>query len=324
MKVVVEANRYAPEPGFLQELREDFPQVDFVAVESPQEMARELPSGDILYGVPDRESFRGAERLQWIASPAVGIDFIMDRPDIVESDVVLTNSRGPGHNPHAEPLADHVFGMMLIFTHRWRDLLADQKAHRWSFGQYTDMFQEISGRTMGIMAVGAIGQAVARRAHGFGMDIYAVDKRLSPVPKGVNEVWPTERLDDLLCISDWLVVAAPLTHETKGLIDRRRLALMKPSAYMIVISRGGIVDEEALLEAIKSGRLAGAGLDVFAQEPLPETSPLWDEERVIISPHSAHFTPEMPRGHREVFKENLRRFLAGEPFLYVCDKRAGY
>ena len=137
-------------------------------------------------------------------------------------------------------------------------------------------------------------------------------------------MWPPERLDDMLRITDWLVVAAPFTHETKGLIDRRRLGLMKPTAHVIVISRGGIVDEQALIEALRSGGLAGAGMDVFEQEPLPQNSPLWDDERVIISPHTAHVTPVMPSRHREVFKENLRRFLADKPFLYVCDKRAGY
>ena len=177
---------------------------------------------------------------------------------------------------------------------------------------------------MGILAVGAIGAAVARRAAGFGMDVYAVDKRLTPVPEGVNEVWDLDRLDDLMRVSDWLVVAAPLTAETKGLIDARRLALMKEGASLLVISRGGIVDEYALVEALRSGRVAGAGLDVFAQEPLPDDSPLWDEGNVLITPHTAHLTPQMPVGHREVFKENLRRFVSGRPFLYVCDKRAGY
>ena len=324
MKIVVESNKYSPEPTFVAELREEFAQVDFVEVESPEEMQRELPNADAVYGTPDKESFRLAEGLRWIACPAVGVDYLMDRPDIVESEVILTNARAPGYNPHAEPLADHVFGMILIFAHRWRDLLADQKARRWAFGQYPGAFQEIAGSTMGILAAGAIGQAVARRAAGFGMEVYAVGKLLTPVPEGVKEVWPPERLDDMLRITDWLVVAAPFTHETRGLIDRRRLGLMKPTAHVIVISRGGIVDEQALIEALRSGGLAGAGMDVFEQEPLPQNSPLWDDERVIISPHTAHVTPVMPSGHREVFKENLRRFLADKPFLYVCDKRAGY
>ena len=288
------------------------------------ELVKEIADADVFYGIPDEETFAAAKRLRWLAHPAVGFDYLMARPDIVESDVTMTNAAGPGHEPHAEPLADHVIGMMLILAHRWVDLLADQQARRWGAGNYGGRFLEINGRTMGILGVGAIGSAVARRAAGFGMDVYAVDKRPTPVPEGVKEVWGPERLDDLMQVSDWFVVAPPLTAETKGMIDGRRLGLMKQGSHLLVISRGGIVDEDALVELLRSGHIAGAGLDVFAEEPLPEDSPLWDEKNVLLTPHTAHVTPEMPVGHFEVFKENLRRFLAGKPFLYVRDKRAGY
>ena len=324
MKVVLHGEFLSHHPAFANELREEFAGVRFAVTNDLEDLATEIVDADVVYGVPEPEALRVAKSLRWIGCPAVGVDFLMDRSDIVESDVVLTNARGPGYDPHANPLADHVFSMMLLFAHRWRALLEDQRAHRWSFGQHNGTFEELTGRTMGILAVGAIGKAVARRAKGFGMDVYAVDKVLNPVPAGVREVWSPERLDDLMAVSDWLVVAAPLTHETKRMIDARRLALMKPTARVIVISRGGIVDEAALLEAIRSDRLAGAALDVVENEPLAEDSSLWDEERIIISPHTAHVTPEMPPGHREVFKENLRRFLDGRPFVYVCDKRAGY
>ncbi len=323
MKIVLQSTVLSNYPQFVDELRGEFPDVEFVLA-GPDDLKAEVGDADALYGIPDRKTFGAGKRLRWLAHPAVGIDYLMDRPDIVESSVVMTNARAPGHEPHAEALADHVIGMMLILAHRWVDLLADQRARRWGADRYDDAFVEISGSTMGILAVGAIGAAVARRAAGFGMDVYAVDKRLTPVPEGVNEVWDLDRLDDLMQVSDWLVVAAPLTAETKGLIDARRLALMKEGASLLVISRGGIVDEYALVEALRSGRVAGAGLDVFAQEPLPGDSPLWDEGNVLITPHTAHLTPQMPVGHREVFKENLRRFVSGRPFLYVCDKRAGY
>ncbi|MCH8816055.1 MAG: hypothetical protein IH957_13380 [Chloroflexi bacterium] len=137
----------------------------------------------------------------------------------------------------------------------------DQRAHRWDGAKYYGRFAELNGRTMGILAMGDIGEAVARRAHGFGMEVYAVDKRpMSPIPE-VREVWGLERLDDLLRISHCFVVTAPLTAESRGIIDRRRIGLLKKGAYVIVISRGHIVDEEALVDALRSGRLGGAGLD---------------------------------------------------------------
>ncbi len=324
MKIVLEKNALIYSAEFPAELRAEFPEVELATPATQEELLREIKDADAIYGPPDEEAFAAAERLRWIANPGVGFDYVMHRPDLVESDVVITPARAPGHDPHADGLGDHVFGMILMLAHRWPDLLADQRAHHWGAGEYNSRFVELSGRTMVILAVGAIGAAVARRAKGFGMTVIGVDKRTDPVPEGVDEVWGLERLDEALALSDWFVIAAPRTRETLGLIDGRRLGLMKEGSFLIAISRGGILDEDALLDALRSGRVAGAGLDVFAQEPLPEDSPLWDEEHVIISPHTGHVTPEMPKGHREVFKENLRRFLAGEPFLYVGDKRAGY
>jgi len=177
---------------------------------------------------------------------------------------------------------------------------------------------------MGIIGFGNIGAAVARRATGIGMRVYAVAREpKSPSPE-VKEVWGVERLDELLGISDWLVVTVPLTHETRGMIDRRRIGLLKQGAYVIVISRGKIVDECALMEDVKTGRLSGAGLDVFAEEPPPDDSPIWDTPNVIISPHVAGVTPEVVAGARQILEENLSRFLTGKPFLNVPDKRAGY
>ena len=177
---------------------------------------------------------------------------------------------------------------------------------------------------MGILALGDIGAAVAWRAHGFGMDVYAVDKHPRPAPPVVKEVWGLDRLDELLSISDWFVIAPPLTSETRGLIDPRRVGLLKDGAHVIAISRGGIIDEEALIDGLRSGRIAGAGLDVMAVEPLPDSSPLWDMKNVILSPHASAMTSTLSTERRDIFKENLRRFLANEPFVYTVDKVAGF
>ena len=305
----------------MEALRAEFGDVEFVPAGTMEERVERIRDVDVYYGSPlSVEAFGAAKRLRWIQHIGTGVDWLLDLPELVDSDVVLTNCRGP----HADPMADHVVGMMVSLAHRMWEMRDDQRAHRWMTSKYDGRFVEIARTNMGILGLGDIGMAIARRALGFEMKVYAVDKHPRTAPPGVEEVWGLEMLDELLSISDWFVVAAPFTPDTEGLIDAGRLAALKSGAYVIAISRGGIIDEAALVAALRSGRVSGAGLDVTAVEPLPEDSPLWDMENVVISPHASALTPEMWSGRREIFKENLRRFLSDEPFLYVCDKRAGF
>jgi phosphoglycerate dehydrogenase-like enzyme len=305
---------------FLQDLYSRFPSVDFNLARSPDEQLQHIGDADAIFGMPTATAFRSAKKLRWIHIPGTGANEIESVPELVDSDVIMTNTRGS----HANPMADHVFGVMLIFAHRMRELWQDQQARHWETGKYDLQIMELSGRTLGILALGDIGMAVARRGYGFGMEVYGVEKREMSTPPELRAVWGTDRLDELLSISDWFVVTAPLTPETEGLIGADQLALMKRTAHVIVLSRGGIVDEPALIEALQSGQIAGAGIDAPVDEPLPPDSPLWDMENVVLSPHSSALTPEMWEGRKEVFRENLRRFMAGEPLQYVVDKKAGF
>lgn len=308
--------------GFIDQLRAEFPQAQFTMAINAAEQLAQAPDADVICGWPsDTAVIEAAERLRWIHCPGTGIDKIMaELPALADSDVVLTNARGP----HANPMADHVLWMMLSLAHKGRQMAEDQRRRRWDTAAYSHAFVELAGSTMGILALGDIGKAVARRACGFDIDVYAVDVNPVDPPPQVKEVWGLDRLDELMRVCDWFVVTAPLTAESRGLIDRRRIALLKPSAYVIVISRGGIVDEEALADALQSGRLAGAGIDATAVEPLPPQSALWDLPNVALSPHASALTPQMYEGRRRIFTENMRRFLNNEPFIYVCDKRAGF
>ncbi len=306
--------------GFEESLKSEFPGVEFVFAVAQEDQAREIKDADAYMGMPSRDVFLAADHLRWLHCPGTGIDKFTEIPEIVDSDVVLTNARGP----HAAPMADHVISMCLAFAHRTNEMVLDQKAHVWDGAKYDRSFIEMEGSTMGILALGDIGLAVARRATGFGIEVYAVDKDPFPAPPGVSEVWGLDRLDDLLKMSDWFVITAPYTIDTRGMIGPESLALMKSTAHLIIISRGGIVDEDALFDTLSNRRIAGAGIDAFEVEPLPEDSPWWDLENVIISPHSSALTVEMWEGRREIFRENLRRFLANEPFIYVCDKTAGF
>ena len=308
------------EEEFVRELRSEFPNVEFLTAASEDEEKVNIKDADVFCGNPNREVFLAADRLRWIQNIGTGVDPLMAIPEVVDSDVVVTNCRGP----HAAPMADHVMGMVVVLAHKLNEMWDDQRDHKWDLAKYNNMQSNLNGTTMGILALGDIGTAVAWRAHGFGMDVYAVDKHPRPAPPVVKEVWGLEKLDELLSISDWFVITAPLTSETRGLIDPRRVGLLKERARVIAISRGGIIDEEALIDGLRSGRIDGAGLDVTTVEPLPDSSPLWDMKNVILSPHASAMTPTLLAERRDIFKENLRRFLGNEAFVYTVDKSGGF
>jgi phosphoglycerate dehydrogenase-like enzyme len=185
---------------------------------------------------------------------------------------------------------------------------------------------ELQGGTLGIIGMGGFGCEIARRAAGYDMTVLALDPVRSDPPEGVVELRPPTReaLLDLLARSDAVMVACPRTAETTNLIGAAELEAMKPTAFLVCVTRGGIVDEPALVEALRQGKLAGAGLDVFECEPLPPESPLWDLENVILTTHVAGASQHRPQRVYDLFRENLRRYVAGEPLLNVVDKRRGF
>lgn len=318
MKVVI-THRIGP--GFVGDLRESFPEVEFRTAYTQEEQLREVPDAEVQFGLITEEVLEAARKLRWFHFVGIGFDHILtNAPGLVESDVVMTNAR----ETHVIAMADHAMAMILAFAHRVPDLLEDQRARNWNTNKYFGAMTELAGTTLGTLAMGDIGKGVAQRAAGFDMEVYGVDVVPMEPPPGVREVWGVERLDEMLAISDWFVVTAPLVDSTRGLIDAGRLAHMKRGAHLIVVSRGGIVDEDALVEAIRSGHLGGAALDATDPEPPGPESPLWDLSNVIISPHVSADSPQMWQRRREIFKENLRRYLAGEPLRFVCDKARGY
>lgn len=320
MKVLV-ADLDIMDEQFSRDLESSFPDVDFIYASSPSEQLTHIKEADVYLGYPSREILLEAENLRWIACTGTGIDTLVSIPELINSEIVLTNARGS----HAEPMANHTIGMILAFAHRMNETMADQRAHRWDTMKYNGRIIQLSGQTMGLFGLGDIGRAIARKASAFGLKVLAVNKTpVDPPPRGVDEVWGVERIDDLMKLSDWFVVTVPLTKNTYGVIDKRRIKFLKSDSRIIVISRGGIVNEDDLIEALSSKSIAGAGLDSTIMEPLPSDSPLWDMSNVIISPHISALTPEMWQGRKDIFKENLSRFINGEPFTYVCDKKAGY
>ena len=305
---------------FRSELTDEFPDIEFTFEEDPERNLDKVSQCDVFMGFPSRDVFLAADKIRWLHCPGTGIDRIMEIPEVIDSDVVVTNARGP----HTSPMADHGMAMVLTFAHRLRQLWDDQKEKIWNPPGYDQQMISLAETTMGILGVGGIGSAMARRAAAFGIRVYGIDKDVTLSPQGVLEIWDTDRLDELLSMSDWFVVAVPYTSETHHLLDHSRLSKLKSGSRIIVLSRGGILDERALIKGIENGSIAGAGLDVTEVEPLPQDSPLWDHPNIILSPHVSALTREMWDGRREIFKENLRRYLSNKPFLYACDKTRGY
>ena len=233
MKVVLGSDHLGV--AFLEQLRDTFPGAEFALALSQDDMVREAADAEVFLGWPTREVFRAGPGLKWVHCIGTGVDNVGALGDIAEAGIPITNARGP----HTEPMADHTMLFLLSLAHNSKKMLVDQSSGAWDTNGYDHV--EVSGSVMGLYGFGMIGRAIARRALGFGMEVIAVDPGPDDEVPGVH-VWRTDRLDDLFKASDWLVVACPLTGETRMSVDARRIGLLKPTASLIVISRGGIVD----------------------------------------------------------------------------------
>ncbi len=300
-------------------LLDDMPGIDILRV-APDQVLERVREADVLYGFPSAEIVAAAPQLRWIQAPSAGVEFVAHIPALVASEIVVTNTRGA----HATSVGEHVFALLLTFTRDIRRSLEWQRHKHWGRAEGYRALHEIAGLTMGILGFGQIGRGVAKRAQAFELDLLAIDAQAIDGQPYLHAVWPPHRLHELLARSDVVVVTAPYTAETHHLIDAAALAVMRPSAYLIVVSRGGIVDEDALAMALHTGQLAGAALDVTEHEPLPASSPLWALPNVLITPHLAGASSPKERRCVEILRENLIRFANGEALLNVVDTRRGY
>lgn len=257
------------------------------------------------------------ERLEWIHALAAGLEGLLF-PALVESPVVLTNSRGV----FARSLGEFALAGMLHFAKDLRRMTRQQDGHLW---EQFDV-EELHGRVLGIIGYGSIGRAAAERAKPFGMQIHALRRRPERAAgdRLVDRVYAPSELDELVAAADYLLVAAPLTVETQGLVGEAQLRRMKPGAVILNLGRGPVIDEAALIAALRERRLRGAVLDVFDTEPLPAGHPFYDLDNVLLSPHTADHTATWMEEAMELFVDNYERFLAGQPLLNVADMRAGY
>lgn len=269
-----------------------------------------LFSGDV-YPNFSRSFFaavQGAAALRWLHVFNAGVDNpVFAR--VLSKGVRLSTSSGST----AVPIAQTAISGMLLLARPWRQWLAAQRLRRWDPVPAEGAPADLAGQTMTIVGLGAIGREIARLARAFGLRVIGV-RRSPPTPEDpVDELVHPRELDRMLPVSDWLTLACPLTLETRGLIDARRLALLPRGAYVLNVARGEVIDETALIEALQSGHLGGAYLDVFREEPLPADSPLWTMPNVFLSPHNSAVSRGNEARVATIFCRNLRRWLRGDP-----------
>ena len=271
-----------------------------------------IAAAEVLYGIPGdspeglASAVQRSPGLRWVQATSAGAGEQVASAGLSEADlrrVAVTSAAGV----HAGPLAEFALLGLLAFAKDLPRLLGDQRARRW--GHYP--VGELSGRTLLIVGLGQIGEEVARLAAGFGMRVIGVNRSASSDSPHIDEVRRTSELHECLPAADAIVVSAPLTEETRGLIDAAAIAQLSPGAILVNVGRGGVIDETAMIEALRSGGLAGAALDVFATEPLPADSPLWELPNVLLSPHTAGLSLREDERIVSLFVENLHRYLRG-------------
>lgn len=285
-------------------------------------LAEAAPKADVIlngmfHGDLLRVAFPAAHKVQWVHTLSAGVELVLF-PELIGSPVPLTNGRGV----FRRSLGEFVVAAALFFAKDLRRMVHNQEAQRW---QQFDV-EELHGHTLGIVGYGEIGRAAAERAKPFGMRVVAVRRRpeLSGADPLLDAVYPPSGLHAMLGECDYLLVAAPNTPETRGLIGEAEFAAMKPGCVVINVGRGPVILETALIHALQEGRIRGAALDVFDEEPLPEGHPFWRMPNVLLSPHCADHTVGWLEMAVEMFVRNFEHFTHGEPLENIVDKHAGY
>ena len=270
---------------------------------------------DILFGRLGEDAMPEATALRWVHQPHAGVEGFM-YPAFKANDVILTNCRGL----YGTQIAEHAFALLLSITRQIPNQLEFMKTKHWERVPCI----EVAGMTMGILGLGGIGRAIAARAQAFEFNVIAADVEPIDKPDTVSELFGLDGLMAFLAKSNILMVCCPSTPETHKLLSYAQFNQMPDASYVVNVSRGKVIDEEALVEALQRAKLAGAGLDVTYTEPCPPESPLWEQQNVILTSHSAGSSQHIRRRAMQLFIDNLHRYVEGEPLVNVVDKQKGY
>ena len=307
----------------VERLMREFPQHTFLHARNAQEGVELIGEAEVVFsGQVYREQLERAAKLRWIHSPAAGVGGML-YPEMRARPIEITNSRGMA----AETMAEHALAVTLAMFRRLPIAVRRQAERRWAQDEMSagSPNRQLAGSDVLVMGLGAIGSAIAAKFAALGAVVTGIRRhpqRGGPV--SVVQVFGPQRLNDVLPLADVVIVSAPETDSTRHFIGARELALMKSDALLVNMSRGKLVDESALADALRSARIGGAALDVFEHEPLDPSSPLWTLPNVLITPHTSGFRPDHWDAATALFADNLRRYERGESLLNVVDKEAGY
>lgn len=293
---------------------------EFVICEDTESVMREIADADAMLGwritpeVLDR-----AKRLRWIQFGSAGIDHTIF-PELLDRGIVLTTLSGI----HTVPVAEHVLALMLALTRRLDESMRLQSARRYERAEIASNADELAGKTIGIIGLGRIGLNIARLARAFEMRVVGTRRSAGAQTPNVDEVYPADEVHRVLPVSDFLVLVVPLTAATRALIGRQEIEMMKPGAYLVNVARGAMVDHGALGDALSSGKLRGAALDVFPDEPLRPDDAIYDLPNTIITPHTAGSSPCYGARAAGIFRRNLEAFPRVEEMVNVYRRERGY
>ncbi|MCC6176687.1 MAG: D-2-hydroxyacid dehydrogenase [Chloroflexi bacterium] len=319
---VVASPHFVVRPEQLARLHDAHPRVDLQIVTTPDELAAALPNADgaVIRFPLSAEMLASAPHLRWLHVMSAGVERMLT-PALATSSLTISASKGP----MSTLMAEHAVTLMLALARQLPDFFRDQQARRWRrYPAEHGPLTEVIGKTMLVVGAGGVGTEVARICKlGFQMRVLGVSRTRRDCPF-VDEYVEPDRLRAGLAEADVVSLSLPVTPATHHLIDAAALAAMKPTAYLINVARGSLVDEAALVEALTAGRIAGAGLDALAVEPLPDDSPLWSLPNTIVTPHTSAITDRLGDRFVEFWCENIRRFAEGEPVLGLVNKEAGY
>ncbi|MCH8103601.1 MAG: D-2-hydroxyacid dehydrogenase [Chloroflexi bacterium] len=296
------------------QMMDAIPDYTVVVPETDEEAKKELPGADAAFGTISPELLAVADSLKWIQAPAAAPAAGYYHDELIAHPTQVTNFREI-YNDH---ISMFIMGFVLMFARGFHVYFPNQMRRAWDATDPGTVF--LPEATAVIIGVGGIGGEAARHCAHFGMNVIGVDARRQDTPEGVSRLVRPDDLDSVLPEADFVIMTIPHTPQTEGLMGTARFKLMKKSAYLINIGRGMTVKLDDLVEALRSGEIAGAGLDVYEQEPLPADHPLWAMPNVILTPHTAAYGPYLEDRREEVLMDNARRFAAGEPLRNVVDK----
>lgn len=310
---------FAMEPHLVERIRREYPDLEVVVAATREELPEALHGAQALVGSKlTPELLAKAPDLGWFQTGGAGVDDVLF-PALTEGSLILTTSSGV----HADNIAEHILAMILGFARNFPHLLRSQVKREWD--HFDGGVFEISGQTLAVIGLGHIGKALSWRADGLGMRVFGYRRRESDeIPQGVEKVYRGDQLHELLGLADHVAICLPHTPRTYQMFGADEFRAMKPSAYLYNIGRGPVIDQDALIDALKAGEIAGAGLDVTVPEPLPSDSPLWDMPNVVITAHTSGRTPRHWERGIEIVLANIGRYRRDEPLINLVDKLEGY